>query len=151
MIKILCKAKIYRNEWVEGFYWNNGLGEHDIRIIEKEPFYRVEDAKINPDTLCMYTGIDGDNGEKIFDNTIIEFDDIGEDNYGYHEGFDYINRAVVRINDGFVTLEDFCVSDNSGVAEAVYNNNSDEIKCILQTCKVIGNIFDDSKLLTEVE
>ena len=151
-ITLLFKAKREdNNEWVEGYYWTNLVHNHFIRVAKdnKEKF-AIEDFEILPETLCQYTGMTDYKGTRIFENDIIEFEDLGEDGYEYKEGFEYTNRAVVEWDKMMYTLNKFQYSGNSGVQELLFNNENEEIHCTFTGSKVIGNVFDNPELL-EVE
>lgn len=85
------------------------------------------------------------NGRKIWAHDIVEFEDTGEEGYEYKEGFDFKNRAEVVYENGRVKFSSF-LSNNSGVLDLM-NNYPDEFYETFEDCKVIGNIFDDKKLL----
>ena len=86
------------------------------------------------------------NGNKIWENDVVEFEDTGEEGYEYKEGYDFINRARVEFAEARWSLTDF-IDTNSGVVDEMYNHI--EFMDFWQYCEVIGNIFDNPELLGE--
>lgn len=75
MREILFKAKrLDTDEWIEGYYFqrlNDPTGEkHYIVTVGKCQWY-----EINPDTLCEFTGLTDRDGNKIWENDIIDVSD----------------------------------------------------------------------------
>lgn len=78
MREILFKAKRLDNgEWIEGNY----IGKHDP-ILDVEYSFIVAQAKgesfvtwykVDPETVCQYTGINDKNGVKIFEDDLLEY------------------------------------------------------------------------------
>ena len=147
MREILFKAKRMDNgEWVEGFYLKyikpkNGEIEHRIFVSDSDgiTWYAVYE-----NTICQYTGLTDKNGCKIWENDVVEFEDVGEEGYEYKEGFDFINRARVEFAEARWSLTDFA-EENSAVVDEFYNHA--ELMELWQYCEVIGNIFDNPELL----
>ena len=125
--EIIFKAKRKDNgEWVEGGYfcepytdkefiirWNSfGLGYNEL-------------IEIDPETLCLYTGITDENGRKIWENDIVEI--AGEDGYFKCEWDEDTVRFVLN---GYELIVDF---DNYYGYE----------------CEVVGNVFENGDLLEE--
>lgn len=133
MREILFKAKRKDNgEWVEGYYAKTRIG-NDVKPSDVifVPFKvdRNEEwgwMKVDPDTLCQFTGLTDKNGEKIWENDILELPD--EDGYFTCEWEEDAARFVMT-GDGLTV--DF-----------------DNYWCY-QT-EEAGNIFDNADLL-EVE
>lgn len=81
MREILFKAKrLSDGEWVEGYLYRL----HD----SLNPFIMLrnrhgEAYKVDPSTVCQYTGLTDKNGEKIFEGDVVEGIDFPEeDGYG---------------------------------------------------------------------
>lgn len=119
--------------WVEGY-------------LEDEN--HINDGKceflIDPETICQYTGLKDKNGNLIWENDIVKFEDLGEEGYEYKEGFDFENKARVEFTEGRWSLTDF-VSDNSAVIDEMYNHA--EFMNLWGVCEVVGNVFDNPELL----
>lgn len=140
MREILFKAKrIDNGEWVEGDLFHT-YGNR-VFIVKMSPNNMHE---VSPDTICQYTGLTDKNGNKIWENDVLEFEDTGEEGYEYIEGFDFVNRARVEFEEARWSLTDFA-SENSAVVEEMYNHA--EFMEFWQYCKVIGNCFDNPELL----
>lgn len=105
MREILFKAKRLDNGgWVEGYYWTNLFNNHFIRIAQnKTGRFTIDDFEIDPDTLCQFTGLTDKDGNKIWENDIIDVSECEWDTAGpaghnspivlvewseYHCGFD---------------------------------------------------------------
>lgn len=85
MREILFKAKRVDNlEWVEGdliqekdlditsiICWNYYNGENGL---EREPF----EYQVYPSTVCQYTGLKDENGNKIFEYDVVSLKENGE-------------------------------------------------------------------------
>ena len=142
MREILFKGKtLHDNEWIHG-----GLVTRDGKayIVGVSKKLRIDGVEIDPNTLCQYTGLTDKNGEKIWENDVVRFEDTGEDGYEYSEGFDFVNMAQVVFADGRWQLDKF-LSDNSYVLEEMYDHV--EFKDFWKYAEVIGNIFDNAELL----
>ena len=127
--EILFKAKRTDNgEWVEGFYLEryNAFKIKEYFIFYLIKYGWIKKYKIDPDTLCQYTGLTDKNGQKIWENDIIELP--GEDGYFVCEWQEDTARFVLN---------------GEGLTVDFDNYWSYEVE-------VIGNIFDNPDLL-EVE
>ena len=135
--EILFKAKRKDNgEWVEGYYVKTRLGT-DIKpsdvIFVPFKINRNEEwgwIKIDPDTLCQYTGFTDKNSKKIWENDIL---------VEKHKGIVTMKyRVVFDLEEGAWMLE-----TKSGARYRIGVVNQRDFE-------VCGNIFDNPELL-EVE
>lgn len=128
MREILFKAKRKDNgEWVEGGYFSEPYTEKKFIICWNSFGLGFNEfIEVDPDTLCQFTGLTDKNGEKIWENDILELPD--EDGYFTCEWEEDAARFVMT-GDGLTV--DF-----------------DNYWCY-QT-EEAGNIFDNADLL-EVE
>ena len=128
--EILFKAKRTDNgEWVEGYYVYCRKRHYILPLLNEAIGYDEREdewIEIEPDTICLFTGLSDKNGKKIWENDIVEI--ASEDGYFLCEWDDDTARYVLN-GDGLTV--DF---DNYYGYEV----------------EVIGNVFDNPELL-EVE
>lgn len=121
MREILFKAKrIDNGEWVEGLLTIMWGQYHIINPNDENTAYPID-----ADTICQYTGLTDKNGNKIWENDIIQI--ATEDKY-FHLEWQDDTAGFVMNGDGFTI--DF---DNYWSYEV----------------EVIGNIFDNPELIGE--
>lgn len=130
MREIIFKAKRKDSgEWVEGYYLNiakinrficTGKIKLDGAV---KGIIAPEMYEIDPDTICQYTGLTDKNGQKIWENDILELQD--EDGYFTCEWEEDTARFVMN---GDEIIVDF---DNYWGYQV----------------EVIGNVFDNAELL----
>lgn len=132
MREILFKAKRLDNgEWVEGYYHTDLDSKHFIKIVKNN---RIGSYEIDPDTLCQFTGLTDGNGNKIWENDIVDLSNCWWDAYG-PAGYD---SPIVLVewseyNCGFNPFANYDCDCG------VYYESKD--------VKVIGNKFDNSEML----
>jgi len=158
MREILFKAKRKDNgEWVEGFYIKkyDGTGKSRHYIYISKGCIVWEYAEVDENTICQYTGLTDKNGNKIWENDIVEF--IGHKgkivfecgSFGIaHQNtieWDEIQRRILPIT-GCDNLLWACENDNYiSLWEIMWNFNDEEDS--VNTVETIGNIFDNPELL----
>ena len=142
MREILFKAKRKDNgEWLEGYYFKtygcrNGV-RNDYHIIHE--YEEDENYQIEENTLCQYTGLTDKNGNKIWENDVVNcknenvrYDKNGIVKFGeYHSGFDG-NANHIGF---FIEWNSDCLRKDIG-----FWAKNREIE-------VVGNIFDNHELL----
>ena len=122
MREILFKAKwIDNGKWVEGYY----VKKYDLLskrhlILYVDNYARWVFVEIDPETLCEFTGRCDENGNKIWENDIIQygavaavvkFGEYGNGNLGfyvdfseetnYRKDFSYWAKKVVVVGNAF--------------------------------------------------
>lgn len=136
MREILFKAKrIDNGEWVDGYY-TECRGETFIGIDTSSMFEIfcppvIRWFKVDPETICQFTGLCDKNGKRIWENDILmaHLDEYYPENVTY--------ETVEWNVDGWVTHEAGC-TDREYLDEFV-----------LEHFEVVGNIFDNKELLQE--
>ena len=132
MREILFRAKrIDNGEWVKGYFWRGvdhiymipshvGIGYDDK--IKHMSAYAVE---VEPETICQYTGLTDKNGNRIWENDIVE-----------DKRFNKFYKIVFRVRDGSWYVENI----KSGALFRLMERTSYQY----ERC---GNIFDNPELL----
>lgn len=160
MREILFKAKrIDNGEWAEGYLLDDGMVEVEHYFVGRivvEPYKGtacddwtingIDFCEIDPETICQYTGLTDNNGNRIWENDIVscEHEKFKEgdavEQYPFPDIIKYKrNYAVEFINTGSnygYRLRNksihFMLTGN-----VIYNHK----------IEVIGNVFDNSELL----
>ena len=129
--EILFKAKRKDNgEWMEGYYRRIPcMGTLEHYIMPRNPKNRMEQYAIDPDTICQYTGLVDNNGNKIWENDIVRRTDLYvaiEPSVGFIE-YDLENTSfLIHWTDKVEYLPTYRWKDR---------------------LEIIGNIFDNQDLL----
>lgn len=120
MREILFKAKRLDNgKWVEGYYFAKPILNYHC-ILEGENQWQID-----PDTLCQFTGLTDKDGNKIWENDIVDVS-------GCWWASTDITRHLVEWNETLTGFSPFFVDYNSDCCIYYYSEDS----------KVIGNKFD---------
>lgn len=129
--EILFKGKRLDNgQWVEGNY---GFFK-SVNGNEKMHHITTEDGKairIDPTTLCQFTGLKDKNGNKIWENDLV----------GYH------SKYQEKYYYGQVKYGEFNCSCCDGVYGWYFD--SEDIR-EYKNYEVLGNVFDNPELLEKV-
>ena len=132
MREILFRAKRTDNgEWVEGFYVNRfDVNEEIEHLIFWRKSYTVwEYAKIDPETLCQFTGSNDKNGNCIWENDIVG---------AWSEGKTHIGRVKRRVDGLYIIYPSYQKQEFWGLCPDENGKT---------TVEVIGNILDNPELL----
>lgn len=144
--EILFKAKRLDNgEWVEGYYCKTTIG-NDVRpsdvIFVPFKVSRNEEwgwMKVDPDTICQFTGLTDKNGRRIWENDIITISA-----YSYYEPEDDYT-GIVFYSEYYAS---WCLKDINH--DCMILPICDCLGSYTTEINYIGNIFDNADLL-EVE
>ena len=189
MREILFKAKRKDNrEWVEGYYCqlpkvslgatitsgemcSKNVGDYIIEIKSKQnsnfsnsfPFEVIESEthEIDPETLCQYTGIKDNDGNRIWENDILRQKTAEE--FNKYSPFEWEKYGVVRFGEFERKID---VDTNSSIGFYIEHLKSVSInpkdysigkiqkdinqRDMINKCypfEIIGNIFDNPELL----
>ena len=141
--EILFKAKRKDNgKWVEGYYCKTTIG-NDVRpsdvIFVPFKVSRNEEwgwMKVDPDTVCQYTGLTDKNSQKIWENDIVTIT-IECDDY-----FNLSENGIVEYSYGQYELK---VKTTDG--KEAYSNLINKLSEAPFEIEKLGNIFDNPDLL----
>ena len=129
MREILFKAKrIDNGEWLKGWVCQSSDGKTYIVGASKRGY--IDGLEVIPDTICQYTGLTDKNGNKIWENDLIECKSRNHHFISQIEWDDWCKGFMFQD-----TKNSACGLDAIGDC-GCYKN-----------FKVIGNIFDNPKLM----
>ena len=152
MREILFKAKrIDNGEWVEGFYCKRKHYCFDKRTDELKTVIMTEFSsggfvcyKVNPETICQYTGLTDKNGNKIWEKDILSDDDmLSAVRWDEEEA-----RFVIDDYGTKGCLMEYGFDECMGEYGVVDTYGFDDF-CSMKSFEVIGNICDNPELLEE--
>ena len=140
MREILFKAKeVDSGEWVEGYLVRIDeetcfiASEYDIlaAYTDNRGTYDGWMSAIDPETICQYTGLTDKNGNKIWENDVVRYEDdlsnmLKEDLIVWnetHAAFTRLHKSKMGLQ--YLYIDEFIASNS----------------------EVIGNIFDNPELL----
>lgn len=144
MREILFKAKRLDNgKWVEGYYQKRkDYDEQDEHLIFRcVSYHSWEYAKVDPRTICQYTGLTDKNGKKIWENDIVKC-----------YSFDCSGREVEFISDVFWDDCSWLLHEEEHCDGMLfYFDKNIKFESHVSEIEVIGNIFDNAELLEGCE
>ena len=137
MREILFRGKrTDNNTWVEGFYWDNGLGNYFIRQVIDGGRFEIKDHEIKPKTVGQCTGIDYNHGYRIFEGDIVR-----AEWYTYNEP----RNDIFGLVEYFKSVCGFVIWDEE-------NKNYEELNgqgVYKFEIEVIGNVHDNPEMMVE--
>lgn len=155
MREILFRAKRVDNgEWIEGNVLQCDDGDCYIATsclvgASDEPLM-VAAYKVDPETLCLFTGLTDKNGKRIWENDIVSCE---------HEKYPEDNPLeVLPFSDPIKYKRNYSVEFINTGSSYGYRLRNKSIHFMLtgnvvynHKIEVIGNIFDDKHLLSETD
>lgn len=129
MTDLICCGKRFDNRvWVEGYAYFP-TDETELAMILKGTMNKRDNYIVFRDTVRRYTGLDDVHGRKIFEKSIIEYEHIRARNVKQVGKVIYYKGAfIVEYGDSFGDTHAYPLYD-------------------LTAIKVLGNVFDNPKLL----
>lgn len=128
MREILFKAKTCVGEWVQGL-----LAHKDNKWYISNKAGMPFAYEIRPDTICQYTGLNDNHGNKIWENDVVrcyaDTDDLGNDLFYFYKVIWHERYCCWWLSD-IHTYDDASLYDFNAITDVV-----------------LGNIFDNPELL----
>ena len=131
MREIKFKAKTCNGEWVEGL-----LAHKDDKWYISNKAGMPFAFEVRPETICQYTGLTDKNGNKIWENDIVD-----------------IREHSITVNGLYKVI--YCEKNHCYAlkrSDDFHNNffTFSELNGFNESSEVIGNIFDNPELCEEV-
>ena len=141
MREILFRAKNHSGEWVYGYYVNQ-YSVHEIRSRDDD-IHQDAGYYIEPETIGQYTGLTDKNGNKVFEGDILAIERVVKTFGGYYDPpLKYPANVVVKW--------DLCAWMWEVIGQEKYYLTFPDAWCHYR-CEVIGNVYDDVKLIGGAE
>ena len=144
--EILFRGKrIDNREWVDGCYMTDEQDPttayigHIFGIDDGMLIHDFDVVRVDPETVCRYTGLTDKNGRKIFEGDIVKGVAYSSDFVGAIVWIKEIAGFGVRY---FNLHREPTSWENSSILKAIQAGRKDQF-----AAEVIGNIFDNPELL----
>lgn len=131
------------SEWIFGYYVHTLEGDYIVKPTKSTLFGERIVIEIDPDTICQYTGLTDKNGNKIWENDLLEgfeypylYD--GEHNYFAQVGWSPDSFAFGTYTRKYKNSDVRGISEGNTELMEDFDSNKWEI---------IGNIFDNKELI----
>ena len=147
MRDILFRGKRLDNgEWVYGYLLKVTVGGNDIDVIVphgaiiNDLLIKRNIYQVDPETVGQCTELKDNNGNRIFEGDIVDYEDEAPGQYEYHDSL-IINRGTIKYGEGSFYF-----------TNAVAANLQDFVYKGVLDCMVVGNVHDNPQILeSEVE
>ena len=123
-------------KWVYGFYWNNGICNHFIKITKQCGKYVIKNIEVDPKTVGQYVKLKDIKGEMIFEGDILR-----AEHFNYYDP-DFGDEPEYKPWIGVVAYRngDYFINTNHSYNPTVSNTT-------IISIRVLGNVYDNPELL----